>query len=45
MTVQLFPPFVVLCTTFEPAYTTFELCFETMIGKVHWKRYFRSMAG
>src|SRR6185503_14394798 len=45
MTVQLSPPLVDLCTCCEPAYRTFELCGLTMIGNVHWNRYFRSFAG
>ena len=45
MVVQLCPPFVDLCTMFDPAYTTSGLWREVMIGKVHWKRNLRSRAG
>ncbi len=45
ITCQLWPPFVVRCTYWMPAYTVLWSCGEMAIGNVQLKRYFRSPAG
>ena len=42
MIVHVCPPLVVRWITCEPTYTVLWSCGEIVIGKVHWKRYFRS---
>src|SRR3954466_2910375 len=44
MICQLLPLSEDLNTTFDPTYSTLGSCGEFMIGNVHWKRYFESLA-